>query len=168
MLKKPGMPGGADYMVARGAGPALQLQEMRLHQEIEALEKRLESLKAELQQMKESLALQISFGDSAALREARSSVGSKEVEKADCQAELKIARVELLQLLEAQISEHRRQLEEWEAEYIRLCGLLETAGNTEPVFEQLAKLNRDQKLLEPELARLIELKATLDATISCN
>ncbi len=79
-----------------------------------------------------------------------------------------MARVELRQLLEAQISEHRRQLEEWEAEHNRLRGVLETASNAETVFEQLIKLDRDRELVEPKLEHLIELKATLDATIACN
>jgi hypothetical protein len=103
----------------------------------------------------------MSFGDSEALRNARLSVGSKQAEKMDCEAKLKKARVELRQLLEAEIFEHKGYLEEWEAQYNRLRGELETAIDTEAVFEQLTKLDRDRELVVPKLERLIELKATL-------
>ncbi len=73
-------------------------------------------------------------------------------------------------MLEAEISERRGQLEEWEAEYNRLRCVLETASNaeTQAVFKQLIKLDHDRELVAPELAHLVELKTTIDAMIACN
>jgi len=136
--------------------------------EIERLERKLEILKGELQELKKSAAAKLSFGDPEALCKARLSVGSKQAEKTDCEAKLTKARVELRQLLEAEISERRGHLEEWKAEYNRLRCELETAIDTEVVFERLTKLEGDRELVAPKLAHLIELKATLDATIACN